>query len=94
MLATAVVFAGWYFLGGRAVHSNVPDAAPGNPLEITTAATFAVVTAGADGRVRHASAATISATPATTLPKISKVALRPRGVVSTPAMIAGTEIDA
>jgi hypothetical protein len=31
--------------------------------------------AGADGRVRHASAATISATPATTLPKISKVAI-------------------
>ncbi len=32
---------GWYFLGGREAHSTVPDPTPGNPLEVTTAATFA-----------------------------------------------------
>ncbi len=36
-----VVALGWYFLGGREAHSAAPDATPGNPLELTTAATFA-----------------------------------------------------
>ena len=39
-LALAVAL-GWYFLGRRGAHSNAPAAAPGNPLELTTAATFA-----------------------------------------------------
>ena len=36
-----VVALGWYFLGEREAHRAAPDAAPGNPLELTTAATFA-----------------------------------------------------
>jgi hypothetical protein len=46
------------------------------------------------GRVRAASTATISARPATTLPKISKVETRPRGVTTRPATTAGIESEA
>jgi uncharacterized membrane protein (DUF4010 family) len=42
LFAVALVMAlGWYFLGGRGARSAAPDVAPGNPLEVTTAATFA-----------------------------------------------------
>ena len=46
------------------------------------------------GRVRHASNATTSASPATTPPKTSNVDSRPRGVTRTPASIAGRESEA
>jgi uncharacterized membrane protein (DUF4010 family) len=36
-----VVALAWYFLGERGGGSKAPGAAPGNPLELTTAATFA-----------------------------------------------------
>ena len=44
------------------------------------------------GRVRQASKATISATPAMIEPKSSNVGRSPSGVTSTPAAMAGTEI--
>jgi hypothetical protein len=51
-------------------------------------------TCAAPGRVRHASSATMSAMPATMLPKTSKVASRPRWLTTTPASTAGMEADA
>ncbi len=41
-LALAIAL-GWYFLGERRVTSAAPTSAPGNPLELSTAATFAAL---------------------------------------------------